>query len=95
MIVLGQAVVLRSRDQAVSCLAAHLGCTIVMPLALILCALAISVPAMLIVEIAATVAAAYCLQSFFMRSPTYYEAGRRVVARIPAKSTRTEDLVRH
>ncbi len=41
-----------------TCLAAHAGCAIAMPVGLILCALALPVPVMLITEVALAVAAA-------------------------------------
>lgn len=46
-----------------TCLAAHAGCAIAMPLGLILCALAVPVPAMLVAEIGLAVAAAYFIRA--------------------------------
>ena len=45
-----------------SCLAAHAGCTIAMPIGLTLCAMAMPIPLMLIAEVALAVAAAHFLQ---------------------------------
>jgi hypothetical protein len=95
-VVLMGAMVTRNRPQAAdACLAAHLGCAIAMPLGLLLCALAIPVPVMLIVEIAAALVAAYSFQVFFIRSATYGGAAHRVVARIPENGARLENFSRH
>jgi hypothetical protein len=96
MVVLMQAFTTRDRPLAAdTCLAAHLGCVVAMPLGLVLCALAMPVPAMLIAEIVAAVVVGYCLQHFFIRSATYGGAARRVVARIPAEVARQENFNRH
>jgi hypothetical protein len=50
-----------------ACLAAHLGCAVVMPLGLLLCALALPIPLMLITEVALAVAAAYLMQALWKR----------------------------
>lgn len=54
--------------RAESCLVAHLGCAIAMPLGLLLCALALPVPLMLIAEIALAAAAASLLQTLRSRN---------------------------
>jgi hypothetical protein len=50
-----------------TCLAAHAGCAIAMPVGLILCALALPVPAMLIAEVALAVAAAHFMSAMGQR----------------------------
>ncbi len=61
------AIILRARH-AHACLAAHLGCAIVMPLGLLWCAFALPVPLMLGGEIAFSVAAAALLQGAWLRN---------------------------
>ena len=96
MVVLMQAFAASNRPGAAhDCLAAHLGCVVSMPLGLMLCALAMPIPVTLFFEITAAVIAACCLQIFFIRSVTYGEAVRRVVARIPAKVAGLENFNRH
>jgi hypothetical protein len=62
LVVLGIAFESRHRaGEAGACLAAHAGCALVMPIGLILCALALPVPLMFAAEVALAVAAAYLL----------------------------------
>lgn len=51
-----------------TCLAAHAGCAIAMPIGLVLCALALPVPLMLVAEVALAVAAANFLSAMGQRN---------------------------
>jgi hypothetical protein len=64
LLVLVSAIRSRHRqDYAETCLAAHAGCAIAMPVGLTLCAMAMPIPLMLMAEVALGVAAAYFLQT--------------------------------
>lgn len=97
LLVQALAFAIRNRPRlADTCLSAHFGCAIAMPLGLVLCALALPVPLMLTMELAIAVTAAYSLQRFVLiRSATYARVASRVVARIPALASPVENFAGH
>jgi hypothetical protein len=64
----------RQPGSADTCLAAHLGCAVAMPIGLLLCALALPLPLMLVAEVALAVIAATGILALW---------GRKFAARVP------------
>ena len=76
---------LRNRGQANTCLAAHAGCALTMPIGMALCAQSLPLPMMIAADVLLAAAAAWTVQRFFIRIPTYSHRRLSVFERIPAR----------